>query len=94
MCTFAGKERKEGIKKKEMTIGDKPPINHHHALHEEEKGEMSLPMTQKIADLATRMLRTRHTKGADASSAPTLERHTPVAFSFKNYLFKSLKHPS
>jgi hypothetical protein len=77
-----------------MTTSDKPPINHHHALHEEEKGEISLPMTRQIADLAIRMLCTRHTKGTNASSGPTLEGHAPVAFLFKNYLFKSLKHPS
>jgi len=76
---FCWKREKE-TKKEEMTTGDKPLINHHHALHEEEKGEMSLPMTRQIADLATGMLRTRHTKGADASSAPTLEGHAPVAF--------------
>jgi hypothetical protein len=94
MCTFDGRERKEETKKEEMTTGNKPPINHHHTLLEEEKGEMSLLMTRQIADLTTRMLLTRHTKSADASSAPMFEGHALVTFLFKNYLFKSLKHPS
>jgi hypothetical protein len=42
MCTFCIKERKVGENKK--IIGDKLPINHNHALHQERKGEAVLPV--------------------------------------------------
>jgi hypothetical protein len=77
---YCWKREKKGRKKEEMTTSNKPLINYLHTLHEEEKGEMSLQMKRQIADLATRMFRMRHTKGTNASSAPTLEGHAPVAF--------------
>jgi hypothetical protein len=42
--TFVGRE-KIRKKNKETTTDDKPSIKHHHAWHQEEESEVSLPMT-------------------------------------------------
>jgi hypothetical protein len=45
MCTFFGKERREGRKKKEMTIIDKPPITCRHVPPQQKENMMTLSKT-------------------------------------------------